>query len=225
MSWLGAAGIGKCSDEVFDEEANELQLAQREWTNVMEQRAKEGYRDGVDAGKEASLQEGFNQGYKQSAQLMVKSGQLRGTLNALLSWCRFLETGSAFLARISSLLDAVGWYEEKVVQRLGSASQLPQPAELLDAVQDMDLNIDTAQQEECTGSEDSMLFNKAPDPAAAPLKSSSEVVLPDSESHKMADECKSAEQNLNWLIQQTACLMEQLRLSADVIQQVQQLEN
>ncbi|XP_030049750.1 protein YAE1 homolog isoform X2 [Microcaecilia unicolor] len=186
---------------------------------------KEGYRDGVDAGKEASLQEGFNQGYKQGAQLMVKSGQLRGTLSALLSWCRLQETGCALLARISSLLEAVGRYEEQVLRRLSSFNQQPQPAELLDAVQDMDLSNDTAQQEERTGSEDRVLNEQAPALAADSVKSSAEAALPNSESHKMTEECKGAEQNLNWLIQQTACLMEQLSISADVVQQVQQLEN
>ncbi|XP_029467684.1 protein YAE1 homolog [Rhinatrema bivittatum] len=227
MAWARAAGVGACSDEVFDEEANELQLAHREWKSVMEQRVKEGYRDGVDAGKGVSLQQGLNQGYKEGAHLIVRSGKLRGILSALLSWCRLQEADCALLARISDLLDAVGRYEERVLRHLSSAPLQPQPAELLDAIQDMGLQCD-AQPGQCGGSEDGAFGERVPDAVTACYKSNSEAEAAPSrlECCRMAEKCTEAvEQNFSWLVHQTVGLMEQLSLSADLLQQVKQLEN
>lgn len=41
---------------------------------------QEGYRDGLEAGKAVTLQQGFNQGYKESAEINMNYGKLRGTL-------------------------------------------------------------------------------------------------------------------------------------------------
>lgn len=41
---------------------------------------QEGYRDGLEAGKALTLQQGFNQGYKEGAEVIINYGQLRGTL-------------------------------------------------------------------------------------------------------------------------------------------------
>ncbi|XP_062971208.1 protein YAE1 homolog isoform X2 [Cynocephalus volans] len=83
MSWVRAAasvrGPGNEGD-VFDEEADESLLVQREWRSQMQRRVKEGYRDGIDAGKAVALQQGFNQGYKEGAEVIINYGQLRGTL-------------------------------------------------------------------------------------------------------------------------------------------------
>lgn len=41
---------------------------------------QEGYRDGIEAGKELALQTGFNQGYRHGAKLMITCGQFKGIL-------------------------------------------------------------------------------------------------------------------------------------------------
>uniref|UniRef100_A0AAY4BS30 Essential protein Yae1 N-terminal domain-containing protein n=1 Tax=Denticeps clupeoides TaxID=299321 RepID=A0AAY4BS30_9TELE len=61
MSWVKALGS---SEDVFDENADDISLQSKEWKYNMEKRAKDGFRDGINAGKEASLQAGFNQGYR-----------------------------------------------------------------------------------------------------------------------------------------------------------------
>ncbi|XP_074699468.1 protein YAE1 homolog isoform X5 [Strix aluco] len=86
MSWVQVA-VSRSSEDIFDEDVDEMYLLQKEWNSTMKKRLKEGYRDGIEAGKELALQEGFNQGYRHGAELMVTCGQFRGTLNALLSWC------------------------------------------------------------------------------------------------------------------------------------------
>lgn len=39
---------------------------------------QDGFRDGIDAGKEASLQQGFNLGYREGADKMKAIGQFKG---------------------------------------------------------------------------------------------------------------------------------------------------
>uniref|UniRef100_A0A8C0FU47 YAE1 maturation factor of ABCE1 n=1 Tax=Bubo bubo TaxID=30461 RepID=A0A8C0FU47_BUBBB len=141
MSWVQVA-VSRSSEDIFDEDADEMYLLQKEWNSTMKKRLKEGYRDGIEAGKELALQEGFNQGYRHGAELMVTCGQFRGTLNALLSWCHSNGRDSA-LSKINNLLDVVGKHEEDVLKYLNSTDQQPHLGYILDSVQDMDLN-DTA---------------------------------------------------------------------------------
>uniref|UniRef100_A0A2I3MHA6 YAE1 maturation factor of ABCE1 n=1 Tax=Papio anubis TaxID=9555 RepID=A0A2I3MHA6_PAPAN len=89
MSWVQAASLVRGpgdKGDVFDEEADESLLAQREWQSHMQRRVKEGYRDGIDAGKAVTLQQGFNQGYKEGAEVILNYGRLRGTLRKSTDW-------------------------------------------------------------------------------------------------------------------------------------------
>ncbi|MXQ80620.1 hypothetical protein E5288_WYG008859 [Bos mutus] len=167
MSWVQAASLVQGPEEerdVFDEEADESLLVQREWRSHMQRRVKvnlrgggggpllyrvvstgagscdkEGYRDGIDAGKAVTLQKGFNQGYKEGAEVIINYGQLRGTLSALLSWCHLHDNSSALISKINNLLDAVGQCEEYVLRHLKSITSQPHVVDLLDSLQDMDL--------------------------------------------------------------------------------------
>lgn len=56
---------------------------EREWQRRREQFHTIGYRDGLMAGKEASAQEGFNIGFKQSVFVGQKWGLVRGVTSAL----------------------------------------------------------------------------------------------------------------------------------------------
>ncbi|XP_027760787.1 protein YAE1 homolog isoform X3 [Empidonax traillii] len=138
MSWVQAA-VSRSNEDIFDEDADEMYLLQKEWNSTMKKRLKEGYRDGVEAGKELALQKGFNQGYRHGAELMITCGQFKGTLNALLSWCHFNGHDSA-LNKINNLLDVVGKHEEDVLKYLNSAEEQLHLRHVLDSVEDMDLN-------------------------------------------------------------------------------------
>ncbi|MED6282577.1 hypothetical protein CHARACLAT_033611, partial [Characodon lateralis] len=76
MSWVKAASFS--GEDVFDENADDLNLQSKEWTSNMKKRIKDGYVDGVSAGEEASLQVGFNQGFREGAAQTVAVGRLRG---------------------------------------------------------------------------------------------------------------------------------------------------
>uniref|UniRef100_A0A8C3JHU1 YAE1 maturation factor of ABCE1 n=1 Tax=Calidris pygmaea TaxID=425635 RepID=A0A8C3JHU1_9CHAR len=181
---------------------------------------KEGYRDGVEAGKELALQEGFNQGYRHGAELMVTCGQFRGTLNALLSWCHLNGRDSA-LSEINNLLDVVGKHEEDVLEYLNSIEQQPQLGQILDSVQDMDLN-HTAP----AGTEhDEVKAGKHKDIGSFGenfCRNNGEVGSLQCSRAKL---CTDPERStLAWVKKQTIWLVEQLGLSLDILHHVQQLE-
>ncbi|XP_057977241.1 uncharacterized protein LOC131164228 [Malania oleifera] len=66
-----------------DEEMNRASDLDREWQRRRNQFHTIGYRDGVIAGKEASAQEGFNVGFKQSMLVGYDWGLVRGVSSAL----------------------------------------------------------------------------------------------------------------------------------------------
>ncbi|KAJ8418675.1 hypothetical protein AAFF_G00001740 [Aldrovandia affinis] len=112
-------------EDVFDEDGDDITLQSKEWKLNMEKRAKDGYRDGADAGKEASLQIGFNRGYREGADKMVAIGQLKGVVSALQSWCQLHHPGSATLSSVSQLLQNVVRHEEGLIERMRMAQQTP----------------------------------------------------------------------------------------------------
>uniref|UniRef100_A0A3B4AI50 Essential protein Yae1 N-terminal domain-containing protein n=2 Tax=Periophthalmus magnuspinnatus TaxID=409849 RepID=A0A3B4AI50_9GOBI len=76
MSWFKSLSFS--GEDVFDENADELNLQSREWSSNMKRRVRDGYVDGVDAGEEASLQSGFNLGFREGAAQTVVVGRLKG---------------------------------------------------------------------------------------------------------------------------------------------------
>ncbi|XP_028826261.1 OTU deubiquitinase with linear linkage specificity a isoform X1 [Denticeps clupeoides] len=125
MSWVKALGS---SEDVFDENADDISLQSKEWKYNMEKRAKDGFRDGINAGKEASLQAGFNQGYRAGALRMKAVGQLKGTASALQIWCQLQDPGSPAAASVSSLLQCVVQHEERIEAAMKRAQERPIPS-------------------------------------------------------------------------------------------------
>ncbi|NXK88222.1 YAED1 protein, partial [Formicarius rufipectus] len=220
MSWVQAA-VSQASEDVFDEDADEMYLLQKEWNSTMKKRLKEGYRDGVEAGKGHALQKGFNQGYRRGAELMVPCGQLKGTLNALLSWCHFNGHNSA-LSKIKNLLDVVGKHEEDVLKYLDSTEEQPHLGHILDSVEDMDLNHTASAGAEYKEAED----GKQEDCCSSGkdiCRSNGEADCWQSECSK-ANLCMDPERSaLAWVKEQTVWLVEQLGLSLDILHHIQQL--
>ncbi|XVE99851.1 hypothetical protein REPUB_Repub03eG0237200 [Reevesia pubescens] len=66
-----------------EEELDKASDLDREWQRRHDQFHTIGYRDGLIAGKEASAQEGFNIGFKQSVSVGYKWGLARGVTSAL----------------------------------------------------------------------------------------------------------------------------------------------
>ncbi|NWV19232.1 YAED1 protein, partial [Origma solitaria] len=218
MSWVQVA-VSQSNEDIFDEDADEMYLLQKEWNSTMKKRLKEGYRDGIEAGKELGLQKGFNQGYRHGAELMITCGHFKGTLNALLSWCHFNGRDSA-LSMIKNLLDVVGKYEDDVLKYLNSTEEQPHLGHILDSVQDMDLNhtagteyekVKDGKHEDCGSCGENM------------CRDNGEVGSLQSACSK-ANLCMDPEKpTLAWVRKQTVWLVEQLGLSPDILHCIQHL--
>ncbi|NWX45762.1 YAED1 protein, partial [Steatornis caripensis] len=220
MSWVQVA-VSRSSEDIFDEDADEMHLLQKEWNSTMKKRLKEGYRDGIEAGKELALQEGFSQGYRHGAELMVTCGQFRGTLNALLSWCH-LNGHDCALSKINNLLDVIGKHEEDVLKYLSFMEPQQHLGHILDSVQDMDLNYTAP-----AGTEyNDVRVGKHEDIGSCGeniYRNNGEVGSLESECNK-AKLCTDPETStLAWVKKQTVLLVEQLGLSLDILHHVQQL--
>ncbi|KAG8691485.1 hypothetical protein FRC11_002958 [Ceratobasidium sp. 423] len=70
------------------EGADDIGIADREWNKLSTDFMTAGYREGITAGKESALQEGFDDGFASTgAPLGRQVGTLRGQANALLALC------------------------------------------------------------------------------------------------------------------------------------------
>ncbi|KAJ8279465.1 hypothetical protein COCON_G00065310 [Conger conger] len=140
MSWVKSVSV--VSEDVFEEDGSDIILQNKEWNNNMSKRVKDGYRDGVDAGKDASLQRGFNVGYREGVEKMVAVGQLKGILSALQCWCQLQHPGSPAFSSISHLLQDVSRHEDRVIERMKMNVGQQPPAsvgEITEAVEDLQM--------------------------------------------------------------------------------------
>lgn len=142
MSWVKSLASG--SEDIFDEDVDDIALQSKEWKQNMEKRSKDGYRDGVDAGKEASLQLGFNDGYREGAIRMKAIGQLKGIASALQCWSEQQAVKSSAMASITSLMQDIMQHEEAVLEAMKRAQERPIPSvgEVSDAVEDLEMAVD-----------------------------------------------------------------------------------
>ncbi|XP_061443828.1 protein YAE1 homolog [Rhineura floridana] len=152
MSWVQSA-ISQQSEDVFDEDADDMDIAQKEWKSAMEKRVKEGYREGIEAGKLLTLQQGFTQGYKEAARRMNSCGQLKGTISALSSWCHHNGCSSVMLNEMTDLLNELRKYEEYMFRDLNSTHLQPQVEDLLDTIEGMDLDYALSPAKQYSGTE------------------------------------------------------------------------
>ncbi|XP_054846772.1 protein YAE1 homolog [Eublepharis macularius] len=212
MSWVQSA-VNQMNDEVFDEDADEMGIAQKEWKSTMEKRVKEGYREGVEAGKQLTLQQGFNQGYGEAAKIMFSCGQLKGSLSALLSWCYNNQCDSSALNKVTDLLNKTEKYEEDTIKDLsGRHPQQPSFADLLDTVEDMELGHALSSEEQCNGIREQVSENGAQFCGQSCTNSGTNSFQ--SKCCRRPEEHKDSERpTLAGLKEQTVALMEQLGLS------------
>ncbi|XP_059840572.1 OTU deubiquitinase with linear linkage specificity a [Hypanus sabinus] len=127
-------------DDVFDEEADELRLPRNEWTLCMGNRLKEGYRDGLNAGRESTLQQGFNKGYQEGVKKMLIPGQMRGLLSALLSWCHLNKNDPNLLSKVNQLLEVATQQEEVIFRNLSLPTKETNVSDVTECIEDMGLD-------------------------------------------------------------------------------------
>ncbi|XP_048385337.1 OTU deubiquitinase with linear linkage specificity a [Stegostoma tigrinum] len=128
------------SDDVFDEEADELRLSRNEWNISMGQRLKEGYRDGLNAGRESTLQRGFNQGYQEGVKKILVPSQMKGLLSALLSWFQLNGSDPNLLAKVNQLLGVAAQQEELIFRNLCVIPKETSVSDVMECIEDMGLD-------------------------------------------------------------------------------------
>ncbi|XP_010609165.1 protein YAE1 homolog isoform X2 [Fukomys damarensis] len=208
MSWVQTAqAVVKAGDQgdVFDEEADESLLVQREWRSNMQRRVK-----------------GFNQGYKEGAEVIMNYGQLRGTLSALLSWCHLHDNSLTLISKINNLLDAVSQCEEYVLTQLKSVPPRPSVGDLLDSIEDMDL-CRVVPAEKINEAKDERLYDSNAEFNKNCGNSPSRADCSYLEGCQTREPSYSTNASLPWILEQTASLVTQLGISVDVLQHLKQL--
>ncbi|XP_063160228.1 protein YAE1 homolog [Candoia aspera] len=209
MSWLQSV-ISQCNEDVFDENADEMEIAQKEWKSAMEKRVKEGYREGVEAGKVLKLQQGFNQGYKEAVRMMFECGQLKGTISALLSWCHQNKHSPEVLSEMTDLLNQLRKYEEYVLKNLNCVNHQTHVGDLLDTLNDMDLGHECFPVEQRNGTCAEFSTNCCRDNGTDSFHGE---CCGRTGGHK-----DSERTTLSWLKEKTANMMEQFGLSRDIVE-------
>ncbi|XP_038601293.1 protein YAE1 homolog [Tachyglossus aculeatus] len=226
MWWVSAVPSGgPDDDDVFDQEADETLPSRRDWRRRMHHRLKEGYREGVDAGKASALQEGFRQGYKEAAEKVLVYGQLRGTLSALVSWCRIQDNGSAAIGTLNSLLDALGQCEDSALRCLTSVTSEVHVVEILDSIQGMDLCAAAPTQkredeiEEGSSAENSAELEKK----CSRIDGGTDGSL--STGPRTREHIRSTQETFTWIVHETSTLMEQLGIPLDILEHIKKSTN
>ncbi|XP_073406108.1 protein YAE1 homolog [Dendrobates tinctorius] len=214
MSWVRAAALHpQGEDEVFDEEADEMKLLQNDWKSNMEKRLKEGYVDGVEAGRERALQTGFNVGYKEGVTLLLPCGELRGTLSALVTWCEVHDADPPTCARLGELLSSVTQCEDNLVKSLSAIHRITPPSDISSALEDMAFTSCSKPSSEgaCNGGQDSLLSQQSHSPPLSPCKNVQQL------SNVMKHE-------LDLILRDTIALVQESNMSADLFSFLQTLK-
>ncbi|KAF9577472.1 hypothetical protein BGW38_007292 [Lunasporangiospora selenospora] len=120
MAWTEATVIPRPLDEDVwgddddtcgdaDTVSYDRAIAEREWARLHENFGNSGYREGIEEGKEGTLQKGFNQGWSEGVQQGYQLGELRGLISPLLG---LVETTPAiFLSNTRTESDLQHWIE------------------------------------------------------------------------------------------------------------------
>ncbi|XP_033841830.1 OTU deubiquitinase with linear linkage specificity a [Periophthalmus magnuspinnatus] len=137
MSWFKSLSFS--GEDVFDENADELNLQSREWSSNMKRRVRDGYVDGVDAGEEASLQSGFNLGFREGAAQTVVVGRLKGIVTALWCWFESQHPENPAKQTVSELLHEVTQHEESILEDIKRTLENPPPSvsDISEAMEDL----------------------------------------------------------------------------------------
>ncbi|XP_062813071.1 protein YAE1 homolog isoform X2 [Anolis carolinensis] len=188
-------------------------------TTTYNTQIKEGYREGIEAGKEATLQQSFNQGYKEAIRIMFSCGQLKGTLSALSSWCQLSECHSAMLNEVTYLLNELGKYEEHMLNDLNCIQPQPHVGDLLDTIEAMDLG------HSCNGTTNETISENDTAINGHHLRHNNVTCSIQSGCCQRTKEGKdSRRQTLTWIKEKTINLVEQLDLNSDTIEHIHLLQ-
>ncbi|TKS87593.1 Yae1 domain-containing protein 1 [Collichthys lucidus] len=136
MSWVKAVQLN--ADDVFDEDADDLSLSNKEWLINMKRRIRDGFVDGADFGEDAALQAGFNQGFREGAARTVAVGRLKGIVSAVSCWCQIQYPGRPIPASVRYLVQQIEQYENTIIESLKYVPP-PSVSSVSETMEDLDL--------------------------------------------------------------------------------------
>ncbi|KAF9408923.1 hypothetical protein BGZ94_002146 [Podila epigama] len=104
-------------DDVWGDEDNvayDRVIAEKEWSKLHENYGNAGYREGIEEGKEGTLQQGFNQGWSEGVQYGYELGRLRGLISPLVEYIQSSEQKKTDIcsSRQISAQDLEQWIKE-----------------------------------------------------------------------------------------------------------------
>ncbi|XP_076014288.1 OTU deubiquitinase with linear linkage specificity a [Genypterus blacodes] len=142
MSWVKALPVSGCDGDVFDEDANDVDIQNKEWMINMKRRLRDGYVDGADFGEDAALESGFSVGLKEGAALTAGVGRLKGIISAMWCWCQLQHPQDPIPASVADLLQSVMKHEDAIVDGLRRTYENPPPTEsgISENIADMEVN-------------------------------------------------------------------------------------
>ncbi|XP_062985591.1 protein YAE1 homolog [Elgaria multicarinata webbii] len=223
MSWVRAA-VNQHGEDVFDEEGDEMDVAQKEWKSTMEKRVNEGYREGVEAGKQLTLQQGFNQGYKEAVRTVFFCGQLKGTISALSSWCHHNGCKSTVLCEMTELLNELEKYEEYMLKNLNYTQPQASVGDLLETVEDLGLGNVLLTEEQCNGTTSGRTCENGFEFSGQCRNDSRTDSFQGECCRRTKEGTDSKRPTFAWLKERTVSIVEQLGLSPDIVEHIQRLQ-
>ncbi|XP_076617677.1 OTU deubiquitinase with linear linkage specificity a [Chaetodon auriga] len=214
MSWVKA--VSHSEEDVFDENADDISLQTKEWTSNMKKRIRDGYVDGVDAGEEASLQVGFNMGFRDGAAQIAPVGRLKGIVSAICCWCQIQHPESPVPASVTDLLQRVSQHEDAVVNGIREALENPPPSVSSVSESMEDLEVKQADPSCCGAA------CKETDCCKGGEKM--DLDLPHQQ-QKPRSASSSSSEGLNHLVQRCVELVSELGLPQELVSHIQELQS
>ncbi|KAK3588462.1 hypothetical protein CHS0354_004676 [Potamilus streckersoni] len=105
-------------DDLFDADVPDELIEAKQWHKTESELTREGFRNGLSEGQEISLQDGFNQGFADAADILFPFAELRGQISAFLSF-EFInnqDIGKEKESALQELVDEVSSYEASIIK-------------------------------------------------------------------------------------------------------------
>ncbi|XP_056290473.1 OTU deubiquitinase with linear linkage specificity a [Pseudoliparis swirei] len=212
MSWVNAASR---SEDVFDENADDLNLQSKEWTSNMKKRVTDGYVDGVEAGEEASLQAGFNQGFREGAARSVAVGRLKGIVSAVWCWCQLQHPDSPLPASVTDLLRRVSQHEDAIMEGIRMALENPPPS--VSSVSESMEELEVERADSGCGREGCKEMDCC--------KKGEDADVPRQQPKLRSGSADCSSESLNFLLKRCVDLVSELQLPEELLSHIQELKD
>lgn len=219
MAWVKAVSYN--GEDVFDENADDFDLLGREWASNMKKRVRDGYVDGVGSGEEASLQAGFNLGFREGSAKTAAVGRLKGIVSAICCWCQIQHPESPIPASVTSLLQKVKQHEDRIMESIRHALENPPPSVSVISESMEDLEVEQGDSNCCEGE-----GCKERDCCREGEKMDLDASLLQRRSCSGSNECSSGSgESLDLLLQLCIDVVSELGLPQELIGHIQELKN